>query len=69
MMPCIVQLGGHPDLFSGDTTVLNTLSHLSLVAIGEGSVNVTISVLQGDFDGMADFIRMGLPGPCITLGK
>lgn len=34
----VVKLGGDPDLLSGNTRVLDTLSNLSLVSVGSGSV-------------------------------
>ena len=69
MMPCIVQFCGHPYIFARNPAVFDTQSYLSFVAISEGSINVTISALQGDFDCMAHFIGMGLPRPCRNFSK
>ena len=63
MMPCIVQLGSQPYLFSWNARVFDPLPHLFLVAIFQGSVDVAISFVQRDFDSVADFAGCALPGP------
>ena len=59
MMPCVVQLGRDPDLFSWDTGVLDTKTNFMLVAVRERSVDVTVACVEGCFDCFADFIGGG----------
>ena len=61
MVPRIIQLGGHPDVLPGYTTIFDAQSHFSFIAICKGGVDMSIATLQGDFDGVADFIRLRLP--------
>lgn len=61
VVPGVVQLGGDPDLLTGNAGVLDTLADLVLVAVGEGSVDVAVALQQGDLDGLADLIGLGLP--------
>ena len=63
MMPCIIQLGSQPYLFSWNTRVFDPLPHLFLVAICQCSVDVAVAFLQRDFDRVADFVGCALPGP------
>lgn len=63
MMPCVIQLGSHPNIFSRHAAVFDALSDLGFVAVSQSSVNVSVATLQSDFDGMANFVRLGLPGP------
>lgn len=61
MMPSIVKLSRHPDLFSGHAAVFNALSHLSFVAVCKCSVDVSVAALQSDFDSMSNFVWLRLP--------
>ena len=60
-MPGVVKLGGDPDLLTGDTRVLDTETNLSLVAVGESSVDVTVTSEESGLDGFADLVGLGLP--------
>jgi len=62
LMPGVVKLGGDPDLFTRDTRVLDTETDLSLVAVGEGSINVTVASEESGLDGFANLVGLGLPG-------
>lgn len=62
LVPWVVELGGDPDLLTGDTRVLDTLADLVLVAVGEGSVNVAVTSVEGSLDGGANLVGGGLPG-------
>ena len=62
LVPGVVKLGGNPDLFTRDTRVLDTETDLSLVAVGEGSVNVTVASEESGLDGFANLVGLGLPG-------
>ena len=57
-MPWVVKLGGDPDLLTGDTRVLDTETNLSLVAVGEGSVNVTVASEESGLDGFANLVGL-----------
>lgn len=61
MVPRIVQLSRHPDLFSRHTAVFDPQSYLSFIAIGKSGVDVSVAALQSGFDGVANFIRLRLP--------
>jgi hypothetical protein len=62
LVPGVVELGGDPDLLTGDTRVLDTETNLSLVAVGEGSVNVTVTSEESGLDSFANLVGLGLPG-------
>jgi hypothetical protein len=36
-MPCVIKLGGDPDLFAGNTRVPDALAYFSFVTVGEGT--------------------------------
>lgn len=62
VVPGIVQLSGDPDLVAGHARVANTRTDLGFVAVGQGSIDVTVALQQGVLDGLTDFIGLGLPG-------
>jgi hypothetical protein len=62
LVPGVVKLGGNPDLLTGDTRVLDTETDLSLVAVGEGSVDVTVASEESGLDSFANLVGLGLPG-------
>ena len=57
-MPWVVELGGDPDLLTGDTRVLDTLADFLLVAICKRSVDVTVAALESSLDSFADLTRL-----------
>lgn len=62
MMPCVIQLGGQPNLFSGYTRVFDALSHFCFIAICQRRIDVSVALLQGNFYGISDFVGLTLPG-------
>jgi hypothetical protein len=62
VVPCVVELGGDPDLFARDTRVLDSLAYFVLVAVCEGSVDVTITCEKSVLDCVADLSWGRLPG-------
>lgn len=46
-MPVVVQLGRHPDLFAGNTGLLDTLTDLCLIAIIKSAVHSSVSFYHG----------------------
>ena len=60
-MGVFLQLGGDPDLFARNARVLDALANLMLVAIGKGSVNVSVACLKRSLYSLADLIGLGLP--------
>ena len=62
LVPWVVELGGQPDLLTGDTRVLDSLSDLVLVAVSESGINVAVSGEERSLDGFADLVWLGLPG-------
>lgn len=61
-VPWVVELGGDPDLLAGDTGVLDTLTDLSLVAVGKGGINVAVAGEESGLDSIPDLVGLGLPG-------
>jgi hypothetical protein len=62
LVPWVVKLGSDPDLLTGDTGVLDTETNLSLVAVGESSVNVTVTSEESGLDSLANLVGLRLPG-------
>lgn len=62
LVPWVVELGSQPDLLAGNTRCANTLADLLLVAVGAGSVDVTVAKAEGSLDGLVHFIGLRLPG-------
>ena len=58
LVPWVVKLGGDPDLLTGDTRVLDTETNLSLVAVGESSVDVTVTSEESGLDGFANLVGL-----------
>lgn len=54
LVPWVVKLRSDPDLLTGDTGVLDTLTDLLLVAVGKRGVDVAVSSLERGLDGFAD---------------
>ena len=61
MMPRIIQLGRQPYLLSWNPGVFDSLPNFMLVSIGKGGINVTISFLESNPDGVTYFVRLALP--------
>lgn len=61
LVPWVVELGGDPDLLTGNTRVLDTLTNLGLVAVSESSVDVTITGEESGLDGLANLVGLRLP--------
>ena len=57
----VVELGGQPDLVAGNARGLDALAYFFLVAVGGGSVNVTVAGLEGGLNGGTDLSGLGLP--------
>lgn len=57
----VVELGGQPNLVAGHARGLDALADFLLVAVGGGSVNVTVAGLEGSLDGGTDLSGLGLP--------
>jgi hypothetical protein len=51
VMPCVIKLGGDPDLFAGNTRVPDALAYFSFVTVGEGT---TIGQSAQNFDDKMD---------------
>lgn len=62
LVPGVVELGGDPDLLTGNTRVLDTETDLVLVTVGKSSVNVTVASEESSLDGLAHLVGLGLPG-------
>ncbi len=56
------ELGGDPDLLTGNTRELDTLSDLVLVLVTPGAVNVTVARLESVADSITDLALGRLPG-------
>ena len=69
LVPGVVKLGGDPDLLTRDTRVLDAETDLSLVAVGEGSVNVTVASEKSGLDGLANLVGLRLPGTQTDSGN
>jgi hypothetical protein len=65
VVPCVVELGGDPDLLTWDTGVLDALTDFILVAVGESSVDVAVAGEESVADGVADLVRLALPSSWI----
>lgn len=50
VVPGVVQLGGHPDLFAGNTRLLDTLANLCFVAIGKSAAHPLVSFFHGTLE-------------------
>lgn len=61
-MPGIVQLRRQPYLIPWNARVFDTLPDFGFVAICKGCVDVTVTFLESDLDGVAHFVRFALPG-------
>ena len=62
LMPWVVQLGSDPDLLTWDAGVLDSLANLVLVAVRQCGVDVAVTFLESDLDGIANFVGLRLPG-------
>lgn len=68
LVPRVVELGGEPDLVTGNTRGLDALTNLLLVAIGERSVDVAVAGAESGLDGVAHLVGLGLPGAQANSG-
>lgn len=62
LVPVVVQLGGEPDLLTGNARGLDALADFLLVAIGIRGVDVSVAGTQSSLDGLLDLTGLGLPG-------
>jgi hypothetical protein len=58
LVPWVVELGGDPDLLTGDARVLDTLTNLLFVAVGKSGVDMPVTALEGCLDSFADLTRL-----------
>jgi hypothetical protein len=58
LVPGIVQLGGDPNVLARHTRVLDAETDLSLVAVGQSSVNVAVASEESGLDGFANLIGL-----------
>ena len=68
-MPRVVELGGDPDLLTRNARVLDSLTNLVLVAVGQSSVDVAVSSEERGLDSLADLIGLALPCTQTNLGN
>lgn len=61
-MPCIIQLGRQPYLFSWDSGIFDPLPHFVLIPICQRGIDMPVALFQGDLDGIPNFIGFALPG-------
>lgn len=61
LVPGVVQLRRQPDLGPGHARGLDPVTDLLLVAVGKGSVDVSVTCLEGCLDGVLDLVGLGLP--------
>lgn len=61
-MRVVPELGGDEELRAGDVGLADGLANLLLVAVDPSTVNVAVSGLESDLDGVLDDVRLGLPG-------
>jgi hypothetical protein len=57
-VPWVVELSGDPKLVAGNTRVLDTLTDLFLIAIGESSVDVTVASVDSCRNSRANLTRL-----------
>lgn len=62
LVPGVVELGGNPNLFTGNTRVLDSLADLMLVSVRQCGINVSVALLQRHLDSLAHFVGLRLPG-------
>ena len=62
MMPCVIQLGRQPYLFSGNSRIFDPLPHFMLVPVCERGIDMAIAFLQRNSDGVTDLVGLALPG-------
>lgn len=60
-MRVVPELGSHKELLAGNVGLANGLTDLLLVSVDPGGINVAVSGLNGDLDGVLDDIRLALP--------
>lgn len=58
MVPSVVKLSCQPDLLAEDTAVFDSLTNFFLISVCQGSVNVPVSLLKCDLDGVTDFVGL-----------
>ena len=61
VVPSVVKLGCHPDVFARYARVLDALAHFGLIFVCEGGIDVAITYLQCVFDRLVDFMWLALP--------
>ena len=57
----VPELGGDKELLAGNVGLANGVTDLLLVSVDPGGINVTVSRLNGDLDGVLDDVRLALP--------
>lgn len=60
-MRVVPKLGGNKQLLTGDVGFTDSLADLLLVAVDPCSINVAVSGVQGDLDGVLDNVALALP--------
>jgi hypothetical protein len=58
------ELGGDPELVTGDASLGDALTDLGLVAVSPRAVDVLVAVLESVLDGLGDLALGGLPLLC-----
>lgn len=63
LVPRVIELSGKPDILTRHSRVLDSKPDFSFIAIGKGSVDVTVPLTECDLDRLLDFVRLRLPCP------
>lgn len=62
LVPGVVELGGEPNLLTGDARGNDAVANLFLILVGKSGINVAVAVLEGGLDSELDLVGGGLPG-------
>lgn len=68
LVAVVVELGGQPDLFTGNARLFDACTDILLVAIGGSGIDVTVALLEGGLDSRSDLVGGGLPGSQTDCG-
>jgi hypothetical protein len=63
LTPGVVKLGSEPDLTPWNAGIFDTTANLCFIAIGKGSVNMTIAPTKRNLDCLLNLIGSRLPSP------
>lgn len=58
LVPWVVKLGCDPNLLTGDTRVLDSLTDLGLVAVCESGIDVAVTSEESSLDGLTDLVGL-----------